>query len=101
MAVMVDEDWVEKPVERLNRLEKAYTIGVRDQSDMKRDINDLKKSVENINQTLANMASEELTELRRRADLPKRILFAVLLPVLVGVVIALVSGLLSGAIHLA
>lgn len=62
------------------------------------DVRDLERSVAAINTTLASMASDEVAELRRRADLPRRLLYAVGVPVFTFVVGSLILVAL-GAIH--
>lgn len=70
--------------------------GIKDQAEMSANVAALQKSVEGINATLSSMASDEIADLRRRAELPKRILYAVLLPVLIAVITAVTGALLSG-----
>ena len=67
---------------------------------MRRDIESLKKAVEGINMTLASMASDEIADLKRRAEMPRRILLAVFVPVLIGVLIVVLGAALTGAIHI-
>lgn len=89
--------------DRLARLEGIVKLnsqrldrGIKDQGKMAADVAALQKSVEGINATLSSMASDEIADLKRRAELPKRILYAVLLPVLIAVVTAVTGAILSG-----
>lgn len=92
--------------ERLARLEgivkensRRLDNGIRDQAKLAASNELLSKSVEGIESTLHAMASDEIADLKRRADLPRRILYAVLLPVLVAVITAATGALLAG-VHL-
>lgn len=78
--------------ENSRRLDK----GIKDQGEMAASVQGLQKSVEGINATLQAMASDEIADLKRRAEMPKRILYAVLLPVLIAVITAVTGALLSG-----
>lgn len=69
--------------ERVTRLEGAV-------DHLSSTVGDLKDAVE-------HMTSDEIAALRRRADLPRRILYAVMLPVSVAVVTAIVLSLLGSA----
>jgi hypothetical protein len=96
-----DEDWVERPVKRLDRLERSLAQGIRDQTTLSGEVSSLRQSVQAIEHTLDTMASDEIADLRRKADMPKRILYAVGLPVLVAVITAVVGTILTGGLHFA
>jgi CHASE3 domain sensor protein len=74
-------------------------------NELARDVSSLEGSVaqgthrlDQIEKTLDGMASAEMAELRKRADLPRRLLYAVAVPVLVGVLTALIL-IFLGSIH--
>jgi len=83
---MPESDWIEATYRRLNKIEA--------------DVKQLKFDVNRTANTLEKMTSDELADLRRRAELPRKLLLAIASPVLVAVVTALVLNLLGG-IHLA
>ena len=91
-----DEDWIERPVKRLDRLEKSLAQGIKDQAIMQTEMSAQRQAIEAIQRTLNGMASDEIADLKRRADLPGRILRAVLVPVLVAVITAVVGALVAG-----
>ena len=78
--------------ENSRRLDK----GIVDQGRMAEQQEMLRKAVEGIQATLQNMASEEIADLKRRAELPGRLVRAVLLPVLIAVITAVTGAILSG-----
>lgn len=86
-----EQEWTERPAERLRRLEDTSAKNTH-------NIERLTEAVEGIQHTLATMASEEIAELRKRAELPRKILVAVMTPVVIAVITA-VALTLVGHIH--
>ena len=73
--------------------------GIIDQGKMAEQQQMLRKAVEGIQGTLQNMASDEIADLKRRAELPSRLIRAVLVPVIVAVITAATGAILTG-VHL-
>lgn len=71
--------------------------GIKDQGKLAAEQESLRKAVESINATLQSMASDEIADLKRRAELPRRILVAVFIPVMIATITAVVGTLLTGA----
>jgi hypothetical protein len=91
-----DEWLTRRNTERLDHMERQLVKGIQDQTELRHEVAGLRKALEAIQSTLTNMASDEIAELKHRAELPKRILYAVLIPVLVAVVTALVGSAVAG-----
>ncbi len=94
------EDWIERPAQRLERLERSIAKGIEDQANLREDVRALRKSLEAIQGTLNTMASDEIADLKRKAELPRKLLLAITIPVLVAVITAVVLAAL-GSVHFA
>ncbi len=93
-------------VERLNTLARdvhsntsRLNDGIRTQSTQADDIKANTADIRQIKQTLQEMQSAEMAELRRRADFPRRLLYAVGVPLFASTVGGLILLFLSGGVH--
>lgn len=75
-------DPTDRDTERLDGLEKSVAKGTE-------RLDGLEKSVGQIQRTLADMASQEIADLRRRADAPRRFVNAIMVATMATVIPAL------------